>query len=309
MVASITNPKQLFSWKIMVNQEIKPTYFGTLLEKFREGDSEALLAFGRHLHWGYWKEPAKADGSVADFARASEMLSQIICNVGGVRDGARILDAGCGFGGTVASINERFANVQVVGVNIDREQLARAKNVVRARPSNEVEFVEADACNLPFEDASFDCILAIECIFAFSSRERFFQEARRVLKPGGRLTLCDFLLSKAAVPFWRWLERRVSSQINHTFNPENSLNYGSSLPPYFCTIAEYHRLSKMAGLEKCWVQDITRNTLPTYPVVYHLMGAEGDKEIEKTIHGLELFNRLRILHYMILSFQIPQANK
>src|SRR5438034_5931485 len=45
---------------------------------------------------------------------------------------------------------------------------------------------EADACALPFPDASFDRVLAVECIFHFPSRLRFLKEAARVLKPGGR---------------------------------------------------------------------------------------------------------------------------
>jgi SAM-dependent methyltransferase len=49
----------------------------------------------------------------------------------------------------------------------------------------------ADACRLPFADGSFDGLISVEAAFHFSSRERFFGEAFRVLRPGGVITMSD----------------------------------------------------------------------------------------------------------------------
>ena len=56
-----------------------------------------------------------------------------MCDVAEIRDGMRIIDVGCGFGGTIASLNERFSELELVGVNIDSRQLERATDMVQLR--------------------------------------------------------------------------------------------------------------------------------------------------------------------------------
>jgi cyclopropane fatty-acyl-phospholipid synthase-like methyltransferase len=96
-----------------------------------------MQAFGRHVHWGYWENPKKADGSVSDFVAAAENLCQRVCDAASVKDGAKLLDVGCGFGGTIASLNERITNTVLVGLNIDERQLIRARsNLYKVMPVN-----------------------------------------------------------------------------------------------------------------------------------------------------------------------------
>ena len=153
----------------MTNPNINLPYFDLLLEEFGKENPEALEAFGRHVHWGYWDYPAAADGSISDFALAAERLCRRVCDAGKVGNGQRILDCGCGFGGTIASLNERFSDLQLVGLNIDDRQLDRAREQVQPQNNNQIEFIQGNACELPFEDNSFDVVLAVECIFHFPS--------------------------------------------------------------------------------------------------------------------------------------------
>jgi hypothetical protein len=94
-----------------------------------------------------------------------------------------------------ASINERFSDVRLTGVNIDERQLAVARQRVQARPGNSVDFIHADACELPFEDSSMDAVIAFECIFHFPSRRRFLREA--------------IATTASSKPSQRWEERRA----------------------------------------------------------------------------------------------------
>ncbi|MBD1920659.1 methyltransferase domain-containing protein [Microcoleus sp. FACHB-831] len=268
-------------------------YFDALLEHFREGNAEIVQAFGRHVHWGYWENPSSSDGSVADFAIAAEALCRRVCDAGGVRDGLAILDCGCGFGGTVASLNERFSNVKLVGLNIDPRQLDRAREQVQPRKDNNIEFIEGDACELPFEDASFDVVLAVECIFHFPSRKQFFQEARRVLKPGGKLAICDFVPQQWSVLFLKLADIFVKPVVTRTYGYVEG-NF---------SLLNYRNLAKNTGFVPILSEDITLNTLPTYPVLLRLI-RQGEAAEEETINRLGGWvSRLGLIRYMILSFE------
>ncbi len=279
-----------------MSSEKIPPYFDMIFKGLGSGKPDIALAFGRFVHWGYWGDGDKVDGTVQSFADAAVRMTRRMEDAAGVADGQRILDVGCGFGGTIAGLDARLKNAELVGLNIDPRQLERAREIVGQSPRNRIEFVEGDACELPFPDGSFDVVLVVESIFHFSSRKKFFQEAQRVLKPGGRLVLSDFLPSRALMPMIRfqdlilgWVSDRVTGKSDSSAGME-----------------DYRRMARETGFVTLKEDDVTRNTLPTYPVVRHIFHEIGINVFTATTgtRVIENMCRVGLFRYYILSYQL-----
>lgn len=260
-------------------------YFDMLLEQFdREHGDIAEKIFGRHVHYGYWENPADRRGGFDDFAAAEEALTLELCRMAEVAPGQSILDVGCGFGGTVASLDENHLGLALTGLNIDERQLERARSKVTARPGNTIDFRQGDACAMPFPDASFDRVLAVECIFHFPSRDAFFAEAARVLKPGGLLVLSDFVPSPMFAHVCRLARATV---LKSRFNVYGDFDTT-------CSFAGYRRLAAAHGFTPLVERDASANTNPTYD-----FGEELMEQGLSSLYGLALFRRfLALLRFL-----------
>ena len=167
-----------------------PPYFDALIAAFHQGRA------GRFVHLGWWDAPPAASElqPAQAFEQAQRRLNERMLDLADLADGQCVVDVGCGLGGTLAEIDDRWRRLSMLGINIDPRQLDVCASL-RPAPSNTLRWIQADACALPLPDASVDRLLCIEAMFHFPSRRRFFAEAARVLVPGGLLVASDIVVA------------------------------------------------------------------------------------------------------------------
>jgi SAM-dependent methyltransferase len=112
----------------------------------------------------------------------------------GVEPGHRVLDMGCGGGRHAFAVLRRGAHVIAFDANADelagvREMGAAMVAEGEVPDGGDLVCVEGDALDLPFEDGSFDRIIAAEVLEHIPDDERAISELSRVLAPGGRIAV------------------------------------------------------------------------------------------------------------------------
>jgi ubiquinone/menaquinone biosynthesis C-methylase UbiE len=99
-----------------------------------------------------------------------------------------ILEVGSGRGGGANFLAETFRPRKIIGLDLSGEATAFSR---RNYQTNNLEFIQGDAHNLPFENESFDIVINVESSHCYPDMSEFLGEVYRVLKPGGYFLLTD----------------------------------------------------------------------------------------------------------------------
>ena len=107
--------------------------------------------------------------------------------LGGRVDGQLVLEIGCGRGVGTEILLDRFGASRVLALDLDPDMLARAAQRLRRHIPERVTLGLADAARLPVADESVDAVFDFGIVHHVPEWRSALAEARRVLRPGGRL--------------------------------------------------------------------------------------------------------------------------
>jgi tocopherol O-methyltransferase len=143
------------------------------------------------LHYGIW------DDSTKNLKEAISNSNKIVAKLLDVKKKDKILDAGCGVGGTSIYLAQKF-DVEVHGITLSKTQLNIAKKKSNKLKVNHLlEFSKKDFTKTGFKKNKFSKIFGIESICHAEKKINFLIEAYRILEPGGRLVVADAFLKKS----------------------------------------------------------------------------------------------------------------
>lgn len=126
-----------------------------------------------------------ADSYERAMGRWSRRLAPLLIRFGGVTDGDRVLDVGCGTGSLTFALSEFGDIASVTGIDQSEAFISHARS---RNTDTRIAFHQGDARALPFGDASFDRALSMLVMQFIPDAPRAVAEMRRVVRPGGTVT-------------------------------------------------------------------------------------------------------------------------
>jgi ubiquinone/menaquinone biosynthesis C-methylase UbiE len=141
------------------------------------------------IHYGYW------DDKVKNFPQSLLRMNEIMMEAASIGSSDRVLDAGCGIGGSSIFLAEQIG-CNVIGISLSEKQISKAKELaIEKGVEDKVSFNVMNYCATNFPGESFDIVWGCESICYADDKEQFIKEAYRLLKPGGRLVVADGFVS------------------------------------------------------------------------------------------------------------------
>jgi ubiquinone/menaquinone biosynthesis C-methylase UbiE len=174
------------------------------------------------------RRAANFDNRRYDYFR---LLQRLLVRETRIKPACTFLDLGCGTGWAVRYAADLLAgNGRFVGIDLSQGMIEKAKSDSTGLIN--VEFHQANADDLPFDEGIFDTVICSNSFHHYLRPIEALKEVRRVLKPGGKIQILDITADDALI---RWIDKRVKRR-----EKEHVKFYSS---------AEYAQLFNQAGLK------------------------------------------------------------
>ena len=204
--------------------------------------------WGEHIHHGYYR---RGDESRR---QATENLIELVVEGLDLDLEARVLDVGCGVGGTSRYLASQH-HCAVVGLTLSAVQVRMATDATNGVADGAwPRFIVGDAAAMPLS-GPFDALIAMEVLSHVEDRAAFFGEARRLLRKGGRLGIAAWLKAENLSPNDVALIAAIEEGMLVT------------LP----TRHEYERLLSGAGFELVGYLDISAQVAKTWELCLEIV--------------------------------------
>ena len=266
---------------------------------YNELDSFYREIWGDHVHHGFWRTGLETSTEAAD------ALTRLVAERLDLKPGLSACDIGCGYGETARLFSSRFG-VSIEGVTISESQFLLAME----RPAPGVSITLCDWLRNSFPDGHFDRAYAIESSEHIGDKHRFFSEAFRVLRPGGRLVVCA------------WLANAGASGLEQRLLLERICRYGRLTG--MGTEADYRAFASCAGFDVLAADDISANVRRTWTVCIKRSAAKlfSDRRYRQFLFAERAKNKVFALtlflilaayatgamRYCVFTFQKPEAS-
>jgi 27-O-demethylrifamycin SV methyltransferase len=205
------------------------------------------LLLGEELHYGVFDDPSE------ELAVATRHLTEAMVDAAQLSDGLEVLDVGCGTGAPACTLAAEHG-VRVTGITTSRAGIEAARaRASAAGQADRVSFEERDGMDNGFPAEAFDRVWVLESSHLMRERDRLISECARVLRPGGRMALCDIILQRP-------LDLAEVRRLREPLKLLRAVFGDARMEP----LAEYARLAAGAGLVVESETDLTQATLPTF---------------------------------------------
>jgi len=212
--------------------------------------------WGEHMHHGYYG----VDGQQKKERRQAQIdLIEELLQWAEVQHAERILDVGCGIGGSSLYLAQKF-QATATGITLSPVQAARAKERAQEAgiESSRATFLVADALNMPFADNSFDLVWSLESGEHMPNKKQFLQECYRVLQPGGTLIMAT------------WCHRPLDGAAGQLTDDERrhlADIYRVYALPYVISLPEYEAIAHNLGFKDIHTADWSKAVAPFWDIV------------------------------------------